>query len=115
MLLDNANVPPLDVTLYEGAGRPVPVADEMDLYRLGATEKFERYITGEEKISLMAPIYEFFILKSDLVIECAPTDVNHRAFATFRLIAFGLEDERKVLALSRQPPNIWKQNSVLKL
>jgi len=60
MLLDNANVPPLDVTPYEGSGRRVPVAAEMDVHRLDATENFERYITGEEKISLMARIYEFF-------------------------------------------------------
>jgi len=36
------------------------VADEMDVHNLDATENVERYITGEEKISLMAPIYEFF-------------------------------------------------------
>jgi len=36
------------------------VADEMDVHNLDATENIERYITGEEKISLMAPIYEFF-------------------------------------------------------
>jgi len=60
MLLDNANVPPPDVTSYEGSKRPVPVADEMDLYRLDATENFERYITGVENVTLMAPIYEFF-------------------------------------------------------
>ena len=88
----------------------------MDVHNLDATENIERYITGEEKISLMAPIYEFFRPKSELVIECTATDVNHRVFATFELIAFGLgEEDRKVLALSRQPPNIWKQNSVLKL
>jgi len=60
MLLDNANVPPLDVTPYEGSERLVPVAAEMDVHDLDATENVERYITGEEKISLMAPIYEFF-------------------------------------------------------
>jgi len=60
MLLDNANDPPLDVTSYEGSGRPVPMADEMDVHNLDATENVERYIAGEENISLMAPIYEFF-------------------------------------------------------
>jgi len=60
MLLDNANVPPLGVTPYEGSERPVPVAAEMGVHYLDATEKFERYITGEEKIYLMASIYEFF-------------------------------------------------------
>jgi len=60
MLLDNANDPPLDVTPYEGSQKPVPVAAEIDVHDLDATENVERYITGEEKISLMAPIYEFF-------------------------------------------------------
>jgi len=60
MLLDNANDPPLDVTPYEGSEKTVPVAAEMDVDDLDATENVERYITGEEKISLMAPIYEFF-------------------------------------------------------
>jgi len=60
MLLDNANVPSLDVTPYEGSEKPVLVAAEMDVDDLDATENFERYITGEEKISLMAPTYEFF-------------------------------------------------------
>jgi len=60
MLLDNASVPPLGVTSYEGSERPVPVAAEMDVHNLDATEDVERYITGEEKTSLMAPIYEFF-------------------------------------------------------
>jgi len=60
MLLDNANIPPLDVTPYEGSERPVPVAAEMDVHDLDATENVERYITGREKDSLMAPIYEFF-------------------------------------------------------
>jgi len=60
MLLDNANVPALDVTPYEGSERPVPVAAEMDVQNLDATENVEHYITGEEKTSLMAPIYELF-------------------------------------------------------
>jgi len=60
MLLDNANVPPLDVTPHEGSEKPVPVAAEMDVHDLDATENVERYITGEEKFTVMAPIYEFF-------------------------------------------------------
>ena len=60
MLLDNANVPPLDVTPYEGSERPVPVAAEMDVDDLDTTENIERYITGVENVTLMAPIYEFF-------------------------------------------------------
>jgi len=60
MLLDNANVPPLDVTPYEGSERPVPVVAEMDVHDIDATENVERYITGEKKFSLMAPTYEFF-------------------------------------------------------
>ena len=60
MLLDNANVTPLGVTPYEGSEKPVPVAAEMDVHDLDATENVERYITGGEKNSLMAPIYEFF-------------------------------------------------------
>jgi len=60
MLLDNANVPPLDVTPYESSEKLVPVAAEMDVHDLDATENVERYITGEENVTLMAPIYEFF-------------------------------------------------------
>jgi len=60
MLLDNANVPLLDVTPYKGPERPAPVAAEMDVHDIDASENVERYITGEEKISLMAPLYEFF-------------------------------------------------------
>jgi len=44
------------------------------------------------------------------------TDVNHRALATFKLVIFGLVDEeRKVLTLSRDSPVRWKQNDLLKL
>jgi len=60
MLLDNANDPPLVVTPYEGSEKPVPVAAEMEVHDLDATENVERYITGEEKFTVMARIYEFF-------------------------------------------------------
>jgi len=66
MLLDDAKVPPLDVTPYEGSERLIPVAAEMDVHNLDATENVERYITGEEKISLMAPTYEFSNLSQSL-------------------------------------------------
>jgi len=61
-------------------------------------------------------MYESFWYKSDLVVECAASDVDHRALATFKLVIFGLEDEEgKVLTLSKESAGIWNQNGLLKL
>jgi len=44
------NVPSHDVTKSDDFQRPLRVSAEIDVRDLDATEKFERYITGEEKL-----------------------------------------------------------------
>ena len=106
----------LSVEVCEGSERPLLVSAGMDVCNLDATGKFERYITGEDKTPPILSTHELFWFNSDLVVECAATDVDHRAFATFRLVIFGLGDEEgKVVTLSRESPEKWKQNGLLKL
>ena len=60
MLLDNANVAPLDVTPYAGSERPFSITADTDDGSLDATRNVERCITGEEKRSPVLPMYGLF-------------------------------------------------------
>ena len=60
MLSVEARVPSLGITPYGVSERPFPVSAEMDVGNLDPTGKFERYITGGERIPRILSAYELF-------------------------------------------------------
>jgi len=54
---------------------------------------------------------------SDLVVECAPVDVNnYPALENVCVVCFGLgNEEGEILKLKRESPMTWKHTNLMKL